>query len=55
MYKIYGEEGNWIIVGSLSEVAELTGATPEQISRIFTSRFLRVNGYEVLNYSNTLR
>lgn len=55
MYKVYNEEGDMMMLNSLTLVAELTEATPEQIRKLFTSKSgcMNINGYAVINYSNS--
>jgi hypothetical protein len=54
MYKIYLENDSMILT-TLTEVRELTEATPEQVRKIFTSRCCEVNGFEIINLSKELK
>lgn len=49
MYKVYLE--NDFMILTLSEVVELTEATPAEVRKIFLSRACTVNGFEILNLS----
>lgn len=51
MYKVYNEEFHEICVSTLAEVRELTGATDAQIKKLAVSKVMRINGFEVVNYT----
>lgn len=53
MFKVYDQAGqNALCVTTLADVAELTGATAEQIRRMSLYRWTvrSINGFEIINY-----
>lgn len=52
MFKVYLENGSMIL--TLSEVVELTEATPAEVRKIVTRGFIRLNGFEIINLSKEL-
>lgn len=54
MYKVFYDQNqeNVICVTTLGEVRELTGATAEQIKKLFVSKVISINGFTVANYTH---
>ena len=52
MYKIYDANQNAICVNFLAEVRDLTGATDAQIKKLAVSKVMRINGFDVINYTH---
>jgi hypothetical protein len=51
MYKIFDENNNTICVKYMHEVRELTGATDAQIKKLASRHNMKINGFEVNNYT----
>lgn len=52
MYKIYDAANNTICVTFLHKVRDLTGATDAQIKKLAVSKVMRINGFDVINYTH---
>ena len=52
MYKIYDAANTTICVTFLHKVCDLTGATDAQIKKLAVSKVMRINGFDVINYTH---
>lgn len=52
LFKVYNQDGNFIIIESIHELSELCGITTKQARSIFYKKAATVNGFEIINYSH---
>lgn len=47
-FKVYNQDGSFLVVNSMRNLAELTGATKEQAQKIYYKGAGYINGFEVI-------